>query len=165
MVGTGTGGNDFIGEGFLANSPAGVIYGVGVSAKTSYNDVVITKVAVNNTWSSIKSLSWGSGGVYGLSDTGGFYRYQTDGGAPYGRVTIGTSGWTLNTITWDRTGVVPGTTRKADIFVATSKAGALIEYTIPLDKPARWSSKILKASTWGNFKALTASGWTEKIYS
>lgn len=162
MVGTGAGGMDFIGEGYLANSPDGNIYQVGVSAKTSYNDVVITKTSVNKTWAGIRSLSWGSGLpngnglLYGLTDTNGFYRYQTsaDSLAPHTRATIGTSGWTLNTITYDRTGVVPGTTRKADIFVATSAGGQLIEYTIPIDNPSQWSRKTLKAATWGNFKAL-----------
>lgn len=162
MVGTGSGGMDFIGEGYLANSADGNLYGVGVSAKTSYNDVVITKKSVNKTWGSIRSLTWGSslpngnGLLYGLSDSNGFYRYQTSASsaAPHTRATIGASGWSLNTITYDRTGVVAGTTRKADIFVATSAGGKLIEYTVPLDNPSQWSSKVLKAATWGGFKAL-----------
>lgn len=162
MLGTGSGGMDFIGEGYLANSADGNLYSVGVSAKTSYNDVVITKKSVNQTWGSIRSLTWGSNLpngnslLYGLSDANGFYRYQTSAGsaAPHTRATIGASGWSLNTITYDRTGVVAGTTRKADIFVATSAGGKLIEYTVPLDNPSQWSSKVLKASTWGGFKAL-----------
>ncbi len=162
MVGTGTGGMDFIGEGYLANRSDGNLYGVGVNAKTSYNDVVITKTSVNKTWGSIRSLTWGSalpngnGLLYGLSDSNGFYRYQTSdtAPAPHTRATIGSSGWALNTIAYDRSGYVPGTSRKADIFVATSTGGQLIEYTVPLDKPSEWSRKTLKAATWGNFKAL-----------
>lgn len=161
----GSGGMPYVNSFYLGNSTAGNFYRISAVGQTSTEDVKVSKVSLNTSWSSIRTLTaTGSGTsnssyIYGLTDGGAFYRYQYGyaGAAPYGRVTVGASGWQgIKTIDSTRTVTLPGTTRKADVFLTTTTDGRLREYTIPLDTPSKWTAVDLKTTSWGSFKALTS---------
>lgn len=157
----GAGGVPFVNDRYLANSTNGYLYRVSAVGQTSYNDVKITRTALSSGWGSIRTLNFSPSGtttgsyLYGLADSGAFYRYVYGGTAPHSRVTIGASGWQgIRTIDYTRTVTIPGTTRKADVFLATSSDGRLMEYTIPLDTPAKWTRRDLITTGWNVFKSV-----------
>ncbi|ASN40246.1 hypothetical protein [Paeniglutamicibacter terrestris] len=158
----GAGGIEFVNESFYANSSDGGFYSVTAIGPKSYNDVKVTATRMAVTWgqtrlmvASSKATSAGQF-IYGLTDSGALGRYVFNGaGGPKSRVVVGNSGWQgIKTLAFDREGVVAGTTRTADVLLATTIDGRLVEYTIPHDKPAQWSRRDLKSATWGNFKYL-----------
>lgn len=158
----GAGGRPFVNDHYLANHTNGYLYRVAAVGQTSYNDVQVTAKAVSSGWGSIRTLNFSGSGtstgsyLYGLADNGGFYRYVYGSTtAPHSRVTIGASGWLgVRTIDYTRTITIPGTTRRADVLLATGSDGRLMEYTIPLDTPYRWTRRDLKTSGWNVFKSL-----------
>ncbi|MFD7159508.1 hypothetical protein ACFV9C_33250 [Kribbella sp. NPDC059898] len=158
----GAGGAPYVNDHYLANYTNGYLYRVLAVGQTSYNDVQVSAKAVASGWGSIRSLNFSPSGtaggnyLYGLADNGGFYRYvYGDTTAPHSRATIGSSGWLgVKTLDYDRTVTIPGTSRKADVFLATSSDGRLMEYTIPLDTPSKWTRRDLKTSGWNVFKSL-----------
>ncbi|MFC7486093.1 hypothetical protein [Knoellia pratensis] len=159
----GAGGIPAVNSFYLGNSAAGNFYRISAVGQNSSEEVKVTATSVGTSWSAIRTLTTtGSGGsnsnyIYGLSDAGGFYRYQYGPAsqAPYGRVTVGASGWqVVKTIARTRTVTLPGTTRQADVLLATTTDGKLVEYTVPLDQPAQWTRVDLKTTSWGGFKAL-----------
>ena len=160
----GAGGIEYVNKNFYANSSNGGFYSVSAIGPRSYSDVKVTATRLALTWggtrlmvASAKATSSGRY-VYGLTDSGALGRYVLGSGAPKYRVVVGNSGWQgVKTLAYDRPGFVPGTTRTADVLLATTVDGKLVEYTIPHDKPSQWSRRDLKSATWGNFKYLSAA--------
>jgi len=161
----GVGGIEFVNDSFYSNSADGGFYFHTAIGPMSYNDVKVTTSRMAVTWGATRLLVASpqatSAGqyVYGLTDSGALGRYVFNGAtAPKNRVVVGDRGWQgVKTLTYDRPGFVPGTKRTADVLLATTVDGMLVEYTIPHDKPSQWSRKNLKTSTWGNFAFLTSA--------
>lgn len=162
----GAGGMEAINESFYSNSTDGGFYSHSVVGRTGNNDVKVTTKRMAVTWGQTRLLVGSYSGpatggifVYGLTDSGALGRYVFTGGtAPKNRVVVGNSGWKgVKTLQYDRPGKVPGTNRTADVLLATTADGMLVEYTIPHDKPSQWSRKNLKTSTWGNFVHLSSA--------
>lgn len=172
MVTTGFGALDgFLDEHSFASSSDGYFYAVDAIGKTSFDDVKITETRLGAGWSGIRlaaesqKLNMSSGGgvttFYGISDSGGMYQYKVGDyrKPPHSRVTASTKGWqVVKTFTFSRQIFIKGTNRIADVFLATLKDGKLVEYTVPLDKPAQWTRKDLRPSGWGHFNYV-ASVW------
>lgn len=158
----GAGGVPYVNDHYLATYTNGYLYRVLAVGQTSYNDVKVTATAITSGWGSIRTLNTSPSGpgtgyyLYGLSDNGGFYRYVFgNASAPHSRATIGVSGWVgIRTIDYTRTITIPGTTRKADVFIATSSDGRLMEYTIPFDTPSKWTRRDLITRGWNVFKSV-----------
>ena len=161
----GAGGMEAVNESFYSNSTDGGFYSHTVIGRTGNNDVKVTSKRMAVTWGQTRLLVGSysgpsTGGIYayGLTDSGALGRYTFTGGtAPKNRVVVGNSGWKgVKTLQYDRPGKVAGTNRTADVLLATTADGMLVEYTIPHDKPSQWTRKNLKTSTWGNFVHLSS---------
>lgn len=143
---------------FYANSADGSFYLIGVNEFGG-----ITKKLVNSTWGKVRlmaavpTLSGQPGAfVYAIHDSGGLYRYSTPTGPENLRGTtyIG-SGWGgVKTLTWYSIKTLPDGT-SADVLLATTTAGQLVEYTIPHNYPTKWTRKDIRSSTWQNITSLT----------
>ncbi|WP_411734430.1 hypothetical protein [Paeniglutamicibacter sp.] len=164
----GAGGIEFVNKGFYANSSDGGFYSVTAIGPKSYNDVKVTATRLAVTWGQTRLMVSSAAGnstgryVYGLTDSGALGRYVLGVGAPKSRVVVGNSGWQgVKTLAYDRQTVIAGTTRTADVLLATTVDGKLVEYTIPHDRPYQWSRKDLKSATWGNFKYLSGASCGE----
>lgn len=165
----GVGGYPFVNDYFAVTSKDGYFYQVSAVGQTSYNDVKVTAKRTAATWGGVRLMVTAGSYLpsdgqyaYGVHDSGGMYRYiVNDAPAPHTRVTINTSGWKgVRTLSWVRSTTVPGTKRAADVLLATTSGGQLVEYTIPLDQPTKWTRKDLKPATWNVFNYVNQASCT-----
>ncbi|MGQ7311316.1 hypothetical protein ACUOFU_06405 [Microbacterium arabinogalactanolyticum] len=145
---------------FYANSSDGSFYLVGVDMFGG-----ITKKLVNSTWGKVRlmagvpQLSGTQGAyVYAIHDSGAFYRYNTPTGPSnlYGATLVGTNWSGVKTLTWltfKYLSTAPGS--GADVLLATTNAGQLVEYTIPHADPTKWTRKDVRPTSWQNLTSLT----------
>lgn len=147
------------GKDFYANAADGSLYVIGVN-----DDGTMTKKKVNSTWGGIRAMAavpTQSGGsrayVYALTDAGGFNRYSTPKTPTnmIGPTVIASSGWKgVKTLSFYRITTLPDG-QAADVLLATLTTGQLVEYTIPVKTPTKWTRKDVRTSSWQNITSLT----------
>ncbi|AJT40367.1 hypothetical protein [Psychromicrobium lacuslunae] len=153
----GTSGSDY-----YANASDGSLYVIGLN-----NDNTITKKKVNGTWGSIRKMTTtlGISGTadaiaYALTDQGGLNRYTLPAKPENmtGTTVVATSGWqNVNTLSYYYSKKLADGDI-GDVLLATTKAGQLIEYTLPRKTPGKWSSVVVRSTSWQNITTLSRGG-------
>lgn len=109
-------------------------------------------------WSAVRELVVSdSGYVYGLTTTGGLYRYTlSTSGVVRGAGAVATSGWSgVKTLSYAAGGTFRGA--EVDGLLGISTTGALVEYVVRLqDRVAR--GFVLRSSGWGGMAFATSGG-------
>lgn len=122
-----------------------------------------TKTVAATGWSTIRQAVTSSDAdvLYGLSATG-LYRYNVgfssvNGTTVNGRTVINDTGWaSIKTLAFART--IDIASGKADVLLATTSTGMLLEYVIPRADPTKWGRYVLRTSGWGGFESLNVGG-------
>lgn len=150
------------GKDFYAVAPDGNLWLLGIN-----DDGSVAKKLVNSTWGVIRNMTTipaisGTNGayLYGLTTTGGLNRYSVPAGpaVPSGPAVVSASGWqSIKTLAYSTTVVLPNNDA-ADVMVATTTDGRLIEYTIPHKTPSKWTSKVVVPGSWQNITSMAISG-------
>jgi hypothetical protein len=132
----------------------------GANISTTY----ATRV-MSTSWSGVRQIAIGKNRefMYGLT-ANGLVRYRLSGedGAATVRTdsVVATTGWAgVRSLTYSRTVTWQGS--DAEVFLALTKAGGLVEYIIPLDDPTKWVRKDLRSSSWQDVVAVSLSGCDE----
>ncbi|WP_313813733.1 hypothetical protein [Glutamicibacter sp.] len=140
---------------YYAVHPDGTLYVV-----QTQPDGTVKKTAVNKTWAGIKTLTANSSAsywtvpnyVYAITTSGALNRYIQGAGVSNMRSTVRVSprGWgSLKAFSYSRTEERVGFGR-GDVILATASDGRLLEYFIPHSSPTKWTSKVIRSSTWQN---------------
>lgn len=146
------------GNDYYAIAPDGNLWLIGVN-----HDGSLVQKKVNSTWGGVRSITAvpaisGTPGanLFALTTAGGLNRYTIPAGptAPTGTTVISSSGWqNIKTLSYSHSVILPSQDA-GDVFIATAKDGRLIEYTFPRKTPAKWTSKVVAASSWQNITSM-----------
>lgn len=145
---------------FYANSADGSFYLIGINEFGG-----ITKKLVNSTWGKVRLMAGvprlsGTKGayVYAIHDSGALYRYSTPTGPENlsGTTLVGGNWSGVKTLTWLTFKYLSADPSSgADVLLATTTAGQLVEYTIPHANPTKWTRKDVRPTSWQNLTSLT----------
>ncbi|HMM97349.1 hypothetical protein [Phycicoccus sp.] len=125
------------------------------------SDAVTTRMISTGGWGAMRELVTGdSSYIYGLTTSGGLYRYTlSTGGVIRSAGSIATGGWGgVRSLTWAGGGTFYG--GKVDSLVALSASGALMEYLIRTDTRAP-RGFVLRSSGWGGFQRISVGACTK----
>ncbi|GAA1406021.1 hypothetical protein AUR04nite_16910 [Glutamicibacter uratoxydans] len=147
-----------------ATSPTGTLYVVDGYKSTAVNNTwggirTMTDVVVTDKYDTVTGVTY----TYAITDQGALMRYTQSQGVAnmYGTVQVSPRGWgSLKGFSYWMTKTLANGDQ-ADIFLSNASDGRLIEYTIPRATPTKWTSKVVRSSTWQNFVSFSVGNCTD----